>query len=631
MSKERRSNNLKALEKRFPGIRKIIEEKREALLKKEGISLVEETAFNGEQILVAQKDGRRLYLAGRRDPLAHPVNQISVLGRIFSHAPVFILGMGNMHYLEELEKAADESVMILIYEPLFSVFDRQLERIDFEKFLGKRMVAFVIEGINADGMESLTETMLLGDRIPLMKYFVLPNYVELCAEQVNWFLQLILDQTKDYYIGIGTKLSFSSYQAENFYHNVQHIRTNYKAFQLFQKMPEDIPAFVVSAGPSLNKNIKELKRAKNRSFIIAVDTAVKPLLHEGIVPDMFATLDGVKPLELVETEQARNLPLLTKVTAAHAILDYHTGKKFFYHEGYAYVSQMFEMNGKKIEGFSTGGSVATLAFSFVCHLGFRKIIFVGQDLAYTDNKSHADGTFQEVMPKEDTRKFIKVPGNYEEEVPTLSNLNQYRIWFEEYIREWKNMRKTEFINATEGGAKIEGTTLMTLAEAIDQVCTREVLPGSYIDRLEPVFTAEEQDKILAFFHDTPKQVHEIVTLAREGKKLYGQLDRLCKKGNMDKKAYIKILKRVKRNQKKIEENPNYQLLSESMAKAEQIIRSGQYLRKNTIEDGGVELARQGKIYMELLEEYAGIVEAFTKETVGKAGLEPAMDTILETG
>ena len=85
---------------------------------------------------------------------------------------------------------------------------------------------------------------------------------------------------------------------------------------------------------------------------------------------------------------------------------------------------------------------------------------------------------------------------------------------------------------------------------------------------------------------------------------------------MDKQAYLKILKRVKRNRKKIEENPNYQLLSESMTKAEQIIRSGQYLRRETIEEEGIELARQGKKYMELLEEYAAITEEYTKKVFG---------------
>ncbi len=607
------NRNLKALEKRFPGICEIMDEKKEELLQKESMHITEETAFTEEQILVAEKDGRRLYLAGRRNPKAHAENQISVLGKIVPNAPVFVMGMGNIHYLEKLIEESDDSVIILIYEPLFSVFYKQLKRIDFEEIFGKRTVSLVVEGINEEGLESVVGTMLQGDKVPLMKYFILPNYVELCREQVNRFLDIMIEKSKRYYVGLGTKMFFSPYQAENFYHNIKHLPTGYKAFQLFRTIPADVPAFVVAAGPSLNKNIKELKRAKNKSFIIAVDTAVKPLLQEGIKPDMFATLDGIKPLELVEMEQAKKIPLLTLVTAADAIMDYHTGKKFFFDEGYEYVRKLFEMNGKTLEGFPVGGSVATLAFSLACYLGFRTIIFVGQDLAYTNNRSHADGTFHAQMLEEDTEDFMKVPGNYEEEVPTLTNLNDYRKWFEEYIEWWKEGHEVTFINATEGGAKIEGTELMTLAEVIDRECGKEVDISSCIDGMEPVFNEKEQEKIWDYLYDTPKQVHEIVSLAREGKKLYHQLDKLCKKGNMDKRAYLKILKRVKRNRKKIEDNPNYQLLSESMTKAEQIIRSGQYLRRETIEEEGIELARQGKKYMELLEEYARIMEEYTRK------------------
>ncbi len=616
-----KQKNLRILEEQFPGICEIIEEKKAELLEKEGLVLEEEIALTGEGILTAKKAGRRLYFAGRRDPKAHPINQISVLGKIVPYAPIFILGMGNIHYLKELLDRTDKNVVFLVYEPLFSVFYKQLERIDFEEIFGNQTVVLIVEGINEDGLEDMLGVILTGDKIPLMKYFVLPNYVELCREQVNWFLEMLAKKMRYFYIGLGTKRFFAPYQAENFYYNVRYLPTCYKAFQLLGKIPSDIPAFVVSAGPSLDKNIKELKRAKNRAFIIAVDTAVKPLLNEGIEPDMFATLDGLKPLELVEIEQAREIPLLANMTAAHAIMDYHTGKKFFYDRGYKYIRKLFEMNQKTIEGFPVGGSVATLAFSLVCHLGMRKIIFVGQDLAYTDNKSHADGTFQDKMPEENTEKFLKVPGNYVDELPTLSNLNEYRKWFGEYIERWTAGHEVEFINATEGGARIEGTTLMPLAEVIDRECSKEVDIKSCIDSLEPVFSEKEQKKINEYLRNTPEKLYEIVSFAQEGKKIYERLDKLCRKGAIDKQEYIKILKEVKRNRKKIETNPNYELLQETMVEAEQIIRSGQYFKRKTAKEEGIELARQGQIYMELLGECAGILEGIAKEAVGKAGLE----------
>lgn len=617
MSENQKDRNLKELEKRFPGITQQIEKKYEDLLKKEELCIKEELAFTGEKILLVEKNGRTLYLAGRRSPAAHPINQVSVLGQIIPNAPIFILGMGNLHYLEELNKIADESVQILIYEPNFSVFYRQLQLADFKKMFGNRTVVLIVEGINEKGLERMISTMLQGDRVPLMKYFVLPNYVELCLEQVEKFLNLLKENAKSYYVSLGTKMFFRNNLADNFYSNVRYVRTGYKAFQLFGVIPTDIPAFIVSAGPSLNKNIKELKRAKNKSFIIAVDTAIKPLVQAGVMPDMFATLDGIKPVELIEQEEAKRIPLLAKLNSTKGMLDFHIGKKFFIDDGFRYANKLFEINQKRIEGFPVGGSVATLAFSLACYLGFKKIVFVGQDLAYTNNKSHADGTFQEKMPEEDTKKFIVVPGNYEEEVPTLPNLNGYRKWFGEAIEQWKKGHDVEFINATEGGAKIEGTILMPLAEVIDKECVREVDIGACIGGLSPFFNEEEQDRIVEYFHDTPKQIHEIVLLAQEGEKIYQQLEKLCKRGNMDKRAYQKILKRIKKNREKIEENPNYDLLTGSMVTAEQIIRSSQYFKYDTIEEEGLELARQGKEYMKLLEGYAKVLEQIAEETVAK--------------
>ena len=149
----------------------------------------------------------------------------------------------------------------------------------------------------------------------------------------------------------------------------------------------------------------ELKKAVGKAFIIAVDTAIKPLVKAGIIPDMFAMLDGKKPLELVEVEEVREIPMVAYVTGAKSIFNYHMGKKFFLDENYRYVQDLFAMNGKEIYQLPGGGSVATLAFSLVCHLGFDKIILVGQDLAFTGNKSHADGTFKETMAVEDTKDF----------------------------------------------------------------------------------------------------------------------------------------------------------------------------------------------------------------------------------
>jgi hypothetical protein len=223
------------------------------------------------------------------------------------------------------------------------------------------------------------------------------------------------------------------------------------------------------------------------------------------------------------------------------------------------------------------------------------------------------------MKEENTENFIMVPGNCGDMVPTRGDYNNYRLWFEDFIKNWKEKYTTRFINATEGGAKIEGTEVMTLREAIEKECNRPVDISACIDGIEPEFSAEEQEKLLAYFHNTPVRVHQMVKLAQECHKIYQKLDRLCKNGNVDKTAYLKLLKRIKKNHRQIEENENYGLLEDTMVNAEQIIRSSQYFEYDTIQEEGLELARQGKLYMELLGEYAKILEKLAEDTVAKVG------------
>ena len=72
--------------------------------------------------------------------------------------------------------------------------------------------------------------------------------------------------------------------------------------------PKDIPAFVVASGPSLNKNIEELKRAKGKSLIVAVDSAIPTLLRNDIVPDLFVTLDSKKDIRHTDDERSHTIP-----------------------------------------------------------------------------------------------------------------------------------------------------------------------------------------------------------------------------------------------------------------------------------------------------------------------------------
>lgn len=612
--------NLKFLDEKYPGIQKLIEDKRDELLGQEDLVISVEKDLEGQEILNVKKAGRSLYLGGKRSARAPAMNQIQALGKIEYSAPIFMAGLGNICYLEELIKVTNIDNPIFLYEPVFSVFYMLVNRVDFKKLFQNRLIMLLIGGINdEDNFKPLMDTMVKGDRVPIMKHFILPNYKEICLEQILRFQKDLTEVANAYSCGMYTQRFFHNVFVDNLFHNVNYVRTGYQAYQLTDVLPkEKVPAIVVSAGPSLNRNIEILKKAKNKAFIIAVDTALKPLIGHGIVPDMYAIVDGVKPLSLVDVEEGRNIPLLTTLQASKSVLEFQKGKKFFFCEGIRFVDEMYERNKKPFFSLESGGSVATLAFSLVSYVGFRTVILVGQDLALTGNKTHADGTFHEKMEELDTSKCTMVPGNVEEKVPTRGDFNNYRIWFEEFIERWsKKYKDFRVINATEGGARIKGTEIMTLENAIAQECKTKVDITACIEQLQSSFDCKQQSELLKYLQNTPNEFCEIAKLAKAGKNLYIKLDKLTRNRNTDSKAYEKVLNQVKKNTKKIERNKNYQLIEECLNVANQIMRTGQYRAYQSFEEECKDIADQGMKYMDLVYECSEMLEEFSRNIFDK--------------
>ena len=166
----------------------------------------------------------------------------------------------------------------------------------------------------------------------MSRVFILPNYDVLFPDKTLTFARLCRDQSQYELVNRNTKVKFSAVVAKNLLANLKHLIKAYKTVQYAGKIPKEVPGIVVAAGPSLNKNIEELKKAKGKAFIIATDTAMKPLLNAGIIPDMYAVVDGKKPLSLIKIEGAQDIPLLCTIVAASEVLDYHKGKKIFCNE-----------------------------------------------------------------------------------------------------------------------------------------------------------------------------------------------------------------------------------------------------------------------------------------------------------
>lgn len=439
MSKEIFERNLKAMEKWYQGFADAI---RNEEYEKDELTVETETSWDGEAIFRVEKDGRKLYLNGKRNAKDPLETWIQHLGEVHKYAPVILIGIGSGLYLKKLIESTDETVNVILYEPSLSLFLKALEEADLSKEIESRPIAFVIGGMMEKGYEAVIEKLLSIETVEFLKQRIHPNYKELFPEKILDIMRKTEKRISSIFVQQNTGVKFSTHSARNQLQNLKYLIEGYNTKRLCDAIPHDVPAILVAAGPSLNKNIQDLKKAKNRAFILAVDTAVKPLVNAGIIPDAFITIDAKKPLKLVEEDRIRDVPVIAPILANTEILERQRGKKIFYFDGTMLPRIIYMMAGKVLYAVNTGGSVACSGFSLLYKMGFSTIILVGQDLAYTDNKTHADGTFASKMPEKNTENMIHIRGNYEEEVPTTHSLKTFLDWFNMYVEGCKKQSQT---------------------------------------------------------------------------------------------------------------------------------------------------------------------------------------------
>jgi hypothetical protein len=217
---------------------------------------------------------------------------------------------------------------------------------------------------------------------------------------------------------------------------------------------QDGQAILVSAGPSLTKQLPLLKIALEKGVKIAcVGTSLLTMIKAGIRPNFVMVSD---PKDAIQEQfvgvENENIPLFYLSTANHGAVKRYKGPRIIvWQRGFEEAEIQAKLN--RVPLVETGGSVATCLLDLLIKLGFKKIALVGQDLAFTDNQTHAMNTHRYNQIHNDLH-LIEVEDYYRtEKIKTSRNLFIYLKWFERYVEQHGNI---ELWNCTEGGAYIDG-------------------------------------------------------------------------------------------------------------------------------------------------------------------------------
>ncbi|EDO7884194.1 DUF115 domain-containing protein, partial [Campylobacter coli] len=256
-------------------------------------------------------------------------------------------------------------------------------------------------------------------------------------------------------------------------------------------------AIVVSAGPSLAKQLSLLKAYQDKAVIFCADGALSMLEKKGIVPDYVTNLDftdlAMKFFQNKENKTSLNiLSCATHPNVAHSLKAENCmivlRNKALY--------QRFNFND--FGYIDTGTHVSHFSYTLALALGFKNIIMIGQDLAFDEEgNSHSKGfDFGEKFSGEENIDKLKIPAYAGKgEVLTHTTWNDYRIKLEYLFA--CNDQKAKFYNATEGGARINFTEELSFKECCEKLLTKEKpkfeLPKS--------LTKNRSDKLLVKFKE----------------------------------------------------------------------------------------------------------------------------------
>jgi hypothetical protein len=540
--------NLMVIEQRFPVLYQGMQSVIQSSMNKGLIPTKEEG-----KALIIEKDSV-LY---RMNSSYRPLSEANTWADQFSFSNIdkttILFGLGNGIFANVLLNRLEENEPLIIYEPSFELFQYILHEEDFTTLFGDFRVAVIIPDINEYEFSNLLQAYMDWRNINSRLVCLHPQYDKLFQESYKRYLTIIRDTDIVIMKNANTDAKFGKSIVINTMNNLPFLMKSRFITEFIEDEDKDIPVFIVSAGPSLAKNVNVLKQAKGRSMIIAVDRALDYLLDHGVEPDFVITMDPwLQQTRFSKREEIR-IPVLCSVSAADKIMQMHKGEKILVHYN-GYVKQMLQNVNIPTPDYNPGGSVSNAAFYVCAILKTKRVILVGQDLAYDGEVTHLGGEKDDNIHDMDTMWVEDIHGN---PIQTRRDWYTYLEWFQNAIELKKDM---EVIDATEGGAKIKGSIIMSLQKVVDTYCNNTVDCREVINRALPCLNDEGRKACVKYYEETLSDLVKMKEDAADGIRSCNNLLIEYRKKLKNEKTCFNYIKKLQKINDSLINKPVYELI-----------------------------------------------------------------------
>lgn len=494
-------------------------------------------AEDGESIIGVRQDGREWYLNSRYDT-GYAAEVYAERYQIRPYGTYFLFGFSDGKHIRAFLQKCDDTNHVIICEPCVEIFKICCSCLDISDILeDKRVNLYIPEA--TDSIEAIMKKTLQYSDFTFTEFCILPGYDILFHEECEDYQNAIIERMRDDAVKKGTSLSFRRVIPYNTLFNMKNMIDTRQVGQIREALSgyqlDGIPAIIVCAGPSLDKNIKELKKVQGRALIIVVDAALRAVMREGIHPDLVCTVDPNPPERFFSNMDLTDVTWCCENASKPEIIRQY-GRRVYY---FGYFEKGWNETVSNMLGYGfpilpTGGSVSSIAFSMALYFGFRKIVFMGQDLAFTGGKSHTSG-IEGALGDNDkyikSRCLMEVEGIDGTMLQTDFQMWYYKQWFEKAIRDGGELVRV--IDATEGGARIEGAENLKMSEVVEKECSRELDFRKIEKTIPQAFTEEEQKELAQKYRKLKEQA---LNLQEFIEKQMDVLDGICNVSDEEQKV-----------------------------------------------------------------------------------------------
>ncbi len=560
---------------------------------------VQPTRSGDWTVAIPIANGANVHLHSRYDPKAE-AHKLAAGVEIDGKYCFVVSGFGLGYHVRALYERLHGDFVLIVVEPSLELLSTALARVDLADVIASRRLVILTDADKARLHTRLTPynaLMMLG--IQIVTHPASDRVAGAVHAEIRKAITDFVAYTRTTMVTL----------VQNAQITCRNIASNLPAY--LSTPPIDVlkdrfagcPGIVVAAGPSLRKNIGLLHQAKGRAVLAAVQTMLQPLLARGIVPDFVTSLDfhEMSRRFFQGIDDCQGVHLVAEPKCTWHVIDEYRGPVSLLHSSFAAMLIGNTLAGR--DGLPPGATVAHLAFYLVRYLGCDPIIFVGQDLGYTGQVFYIPGVEVHKAWTGEINRFNTMENREWERIVRnrsiqrkIQDVHGRPLYTDELLFTYLEQFEKDFIgtsariiDATEGGARMRGTEVMPLTEALARHCARPIPAERFADRQAPL--TRDASRLPAGRQEIARRLDEVRAIERICDEFLEVLAELEKLTN-DPQRFNRRLARVDELRLQVQQ---YDLAYRIINAASQLAELQRFTadRKLAAEEaGGVERARR---------------------------------------